>query len=615
MPNGFDEAATAGASAAARQASQTVAQELLRHSKEIATKKYDQILNHLQAGFQNYLDRNISRCSHVKTLIRRNDPISLNSIYVQQVFENDDKYKTDEDVIKHMHSNARFIVSGFAGSGKSMFMKHAFLEIAAVATDRIPIFLELKSVNDYANDANTLLQAITQSINSITRDFNINRLDDGLQRGKFLLLFDGFDEIKHDMRQDIEKQIILISHRYPSTPILVSSRPDDRFTSWQEFTELPVKAMSKEQIEKLVRKTKCDQPLQDKFIKSLHSGLYESHQSFLENPLLATMMLLTFDQWGGVPDKMSSFYDRCFDVLVREHDTTKQLFVRRMYSRLSPEELKEAFTYFCAASYLDNMYYFSESELQKYLQKAIDARGLNVSSDSLKYDFIESISILKKEGTEYAFIHRTFQEYFMASFLVWCNAIDPSEAIFRVQGRLIADNVLGMALDVDHEYLEKQFLLPSLNRLCNIINTKNVERDPVGVLSLFFDSLEIIEFEECIGYSVRSDGDSFHILLDILETFYKNFVGIGFFELIGRAEELQHFEDDKYILKEYIDTVSIMSSVPEISLCNLPNDQLKKTSSMIVARNIAACLLTFRNKLEDKLNQRAKNLSDILLNS
>ena len=121
-----------------------------------------------------------------------------------------------------------------------------------------------------------------------------------------------------------------------------------------------------------------------------------------------------------------------------------------------------------------------------------------------------------------------------------------------MQNRLIVDNVLGMTFDMDSEYLERQFLLPYLNQLAKTIQSKNVDVCPVEILTLFYQSLVFVGDVEACSVVSRSDWESYHILLYILEMYYRGFLGENYPERISRFHLKNVSPCDKNIFRKYI---------------------------------------------------------------
>jgi len=100
------------------------------------------------------------------------------------------------------------------------------------------------------------------------------------------------------------------------------------------------------QVTALIGKLKYDDKIKRKFVQRIKADLYSKHQSFLSSPLLATMMLLTFDQFADIPEKIHLFYEQAFDTLFAKHDATKEAYKRQSQTKLPIDVFKKALAYF-----------------------------------------------------------------------------------------------------------------------------------------------------------------------------------------------------------------------------------------------------------------------------
>lgn len=148
-----------------------------------AKKNFDKGRVALQGGFEKYLEQTKLRCSKVKTLIHRYDPVSIESAYVpvdmrsgKSIINADNLVGLGEDVV---HAT----ISGIAGSGKSMTLKYVYLSACQFNYGYIPIFVELRDIDFDQQDIQSSINAILEPfIGSLHGD----ALKFGLQRGSFL---------------------------------------------------------------------------------------------------------------------------------------------------------------------------------------------------------------------------------------------------------------------------------------------------------------------------------------------------------------------------------------------------------------------------------------------
>jgi predicted NACHT family NTPase len=336
-------------------------------TKRIAAGALDKLLVEFGSGFEKYIDRNYHKCRYVKTLLHRIDPIPIEAAHV----------------------DPSFMV-------------------------RKKIVSELRDLNDQIHD--DLFSHIHQQWADLIPSFNSARMEYGLRAGKFAVLLDGLDEIDFHVRDIYCKQIINMTYKYPDCLFLISSRPDDRFDSWNEFYVSEIQPLSKAQIILLVEKMQFDPATKANFLKQIDARLYKTHGEFLSNPLLCTMMLMTFNEFEEIPSKMYIFYARAFEALFTRHDKTKTFFKRKFYTTLAEDDFKRLFSTFCLFSYTDMKFAFNSVEVRKYIKSAIEYEQSGVSVDNFLKDLVESTSLLLKEGDNYSFIHRSFQEYLWRCF-------------------------------------------------------------------------------------------------------------------------------------------------------------------------------------------------------
>ena len=311
-------------------------------------------LTHKNTSFEAHIKTTFERCTKVKTLLNRDEPVDLLSLYVNLQFQCGDKRVDDYDLIDEIPKRRKIVISGTGGGGKTMFMKYLWIAMFENPRGKIPVFVELRGLNDVTTDSLDLY--VYHSIVESQAVLAKHDFDAGLREGQFVLIFDGFDEILADKRASLEKQILALAHNNPNLTIVVSSRHDERFSAWQAFSVFRVLPFELKQVVGLVQKLRYDKTIARKFIERIRKDLYAKHKSFLSNPLLATMMLLTFDQFADIPEKIHLFYEQAFDTLFARHDATKEAYKRNMYTGLSIDVFKRYLSYFCLATYNDEKF-------------------------------------------------------------------------------------------------------------------------------------------------------------------------------------------------------------------------------------------------------------------
>ena len=383
-------------------------------SFRFAKEKYDVIKFVLSKGLPNYLAANYAKCETLKTLLNRNDPIALEDCFVAPDFKLKGAAISSTDFLRHItHSTDKVVITGLAGSGKSVFLKYSFRNVIEEGYSYYPIFFELRSLNGLPMKDGFLMTEIFRSIQSSCDSFTRAQFNHGLKSGAFYFLLDGFDELKQEFREQVSSEIEALARSHHKCTILVTSRPSADFVSWEGFSEAALLPFDLEKAVEYISKLSFDEDKKKDFLADLQGGLFEKNKDFLSNPLLSAMMLLTYDSFGEIPEKRHIFYSKCFDVLAREHDASKGRYKRELFSNLAMDQIENVFMFFCAMSYVERQLSFDVNLMKKYVDDAISSCGVDAEVDAVIKDFGESISIMELVGLNYEFAHRSFQEYFM----------------------------------------------------------------------------------------------------------------------------------------------------------------------------------------------------------
>jgi hypothetical protein len=438
----------------------------------IANRAGSKIVDAISQNFSAYYETTIFRCSNIKTLISRDAPISIYSIYVKTYFARARGKTTtidDEQFINSLATIRAAVILGGAGSGKSVFMRHLFLSLANSNLAILPLFVELRGLN--SPDPVDLLSYIYKTITSPGGSITPRQLERGIKSGAFYLILDGFDEVGPDIRSAIEAAILDLQRNNRHMVIVVTSRPDERFYSWQNFTTFSVLPMKKKEVVQLIKKLPYEPSIRAKFAEAVQKELYQKHESFLSNPLLATMMLITYEQFAHIPDKVHIFYEQAFETLFFRHDTSKEAaFQRKRNVDLPINEFKNCLSSLCISTYVRGTFQFSQSQILEAIAAACEYERIDCPPAGFLQDLLESVCIVQRDGTFFTFTHRSFQEYFSAFFISRNPSIKIDKLLDSIMSRS-EDNVIGMAFDINRDLIERKWVLPRIRSLVKKINT------------------------------------------------------------------------------------------------------------------------------------------------
>ncbi|WP_370581084.1 NACHT domain-containing NTPase [Snodgrassella alvi] len=463
--------------------------------------KYKNLEMKLNKGLPEYIKANYQRCAYVRTLLERDRPTELDKIYEPLQFKIDDEILKEDEIKSSISTDLhRTIISGYAGNGKTIFLKKIYKELIDNQVNFYPIFVELRNIS---SGDQTLLDYIYESIKTYSDNFTQKQFTYGLEKGLFYFLIDGLDEVSDSQQSNIQEEIIKLTLKYPDCPFVVTSRPNE-FTTWENFHVAHLLPFDYRQCQSFIKKIDYVKERKTEFLEFLTEYKFAKHKEFLSNPLLASMMLLTFDEYGDIPAKRHIFYEKCFQVLIKEHDASKGRFLRPLKSKLSHENLEKVFMYFCALTYQRQKYGFNFQQVDKYINSALKIVSLDsiYKENDIRYDFVHSVSLLLQDGDYFEFIHRSFQEYFFAKLIVNDRKLELENKLDNIDGlfSIIKLNFIAMIDDMDHDYFETEYILKKLAILNEYFESIDAENKPEKIFEQFNDSL-----------SIYSDNDNFYL--------------------------------------------------------------------------------------------------------
>jgi hypothetical protein len=455
---------------------------LLDFAEAKVKEKWAQHKNKNTALFSEYIQAQSLRCKLVRTLIYDKQSAHLPDIYVplrvrMEVGVGRKSHfttVTTDDLI-HLLGQERdpdgkdritlaAMLSARAGAGKTFFMRNLYIALASSTQSKVPIFLEARELNripltDFAGVVATAFRAAGQELSH-------EQAVDGLQSGIFLILVDGFDELRLSHAAHYSNVLERASQAYGSCPILVSGRPSETLHTFQLLNHCELLPLNREETIELIQRLQFDETTKRSFISLMHRELFASHAEFLELPLLCVVMLLTYSDAGRISHKQHEFYEDAFNALWSKHDARKQAgYEREKYTGLDKNDFIKLLCAFCASSYVSEHFSMREAELVSHLERAKKLTDISTKDDDFVRDMTVSTSLLVLEGNTYRFSHRSFQEYFCARYVLSLNDGDIARGIEAVSSRYATDAVLNFVRSMNAERFETAWVIPALSAI------------------------------------------------------------------------------------------------------------------------------------------------------
>ncbi len=466
--------------------------------EQLAQKNTDQLdtmKSSLDLCFTRYLERYYKKYSKTKTLLYKDQPVDIKKLYIQTDFRINDINISEKQFFEILFERKRIVITGSAGVGKSTFCKSLFLETIEKDIGIFPIFVELRHLNE--EKKLSLQEYITNTLVEMDSRFTKEQLENSLKLGKTLIILDGFDEISALTKDKYEKEIIRMSNKYNNVLFIIASRPDERFSAWDEFSTLKVQPLDKEKALSLILKLDCNIKIKREFLDELNNELFYKHESFSSTPLLLTIMLLTFEQTPNIQNKIHLFYEQAFLTLFNKHDSTKSLYNRNLNTNLPLDDFKKILSSFCIISYSEKKYFFTENEILNYLEKSKKLLSIKYNSGDYFSDLLDGVCILKRDGLGYSFRHKSFQEYFSALFITNFISDKSYDLIENITYNNTTDSVISMAYEINKDFIENKWIMPKLQDLDKKFGgTLNKRYGKLEVLSHYFNYIVLTNYSK-----------------------------------------------------------------------------------------------------------------------
>lgn len=575
---GYTGLLSQGIESGIKKAGENVVNRALNSLIDGVKKKYNEAQVLLGNAFTRYLHNASMRYNQVRTLATGTSPRTIigdRNVYVSIGVRHGQTTIETDTVEPMLEISNNILIIGTGGIGKSMLMRYLFLNTANRG-EYVPVLLELRKISNQAIGQISILNLIYSCMEDFDVKLPKEQFEYSLRLGKYLFLLDGFDEVKENLAAEAAAAIQAFCAKYPKNPCIITSRPRRDTSPLETFTAVESMALSKKQAILLASKIWKEDDKTREFCRQLDESLYENHKDFAENPLLLSMMFLTFMRNNSVPNHLAEFYSKAYDALYSAHDSNDKGFYQREFrcKYLDEPGFRLLLSHFCFQSYFKEHYEFTRDTLLSYLEKSIQKLGFkNVCPADYLEDLRNVVCILTEDGDVYRFSHRSFQAYFAACYTSSILTDEQQKMLF--ESRLSGVESYWGKEDY-YELLSQiephRFAVNALEDALRTIQ-KKANKDPnpdTLLLKLQFRSIYITKDDsekEQIGFFIGSqEGEMLHFnVIELFDNFVHKLA-------MKNAEELEPFR--MYILS-FIDRF-----YPEDKNCNgIPFSQIDSLES------------------------------------
>jgi predicted NACHT family NTPase len=261
---------------------------------------------------------------------------------------------------------SKLIVLGKPASGKTTFLKYLALQCSngKFQVNKVPIFITVK---DFAEAVHcpTLLVYITQFAQACGID--LSEITEILKHGRALILLDGVDEIREEDNQRALQQIYEFASQFERNQFVITCRIASQEYHFDNFTEIEISDFDLQQIGNFASNwfSVVDPVKSERFMHKLQEN--ESIQELANNPLLLTLLCLTFQETAEFPWNRLELYQEGLNLLLKKWDSKKNVERCQVYKHLSVQQKQDLLSQIAFSTFERNEYFFKQQELEQYI--------------------------------------------------------------------------------------------------------------------------------------------------------------------------------------------------------------------------------------------------------
>jgi hypothetical protein len=420
--------------------------------------------------FKEYLQRVYSYYSSSRTLIFGNQQKKLEDFYYplnlecslsieinKKISVNTFQYEDD-----FLPEYKKVLIVDNGGMGKSTIMKWLFLSVIKQRKG-IPIFIELRKLKQ----RKTIIDEIISELNPIDEEIERDIVTKLIAQGNFVFFFDGYDEISDEDREFVTADLQSFISKSINNLFIMTSRPETALNTFSDFKEFRVKKLLEEEAFELIKKIGKNGDKAMRLISKIKENDIQNIDEFLQSPLLVSLLYKKFEHRENIPLHLQEFYYDVFEALFQDHDLTKgESYTRNKKTKLAFTEFFQVLRELAFLTLKKGEIEYNDSVLFKYLND-VSKRLPNIKfkpSDFIE-DLVKSVPLFNKEGLQYRWSHKSFQEYFAAEFI--CrdskeNQIGILQALNNSPKSEKYYFVLSLCYDIDFKPFREALIIPYL---------------------------------------------------------------------------------------------------------------------------------------------------------
>ncbi|WP_297429459.1 NACHT domain-containing NTPase [Clostridium sp.] len=430
-------------------------------------KKKD--LDLIEYKLSKYLERSYKKHLHMNTLVFKNDSSrTVNDLYIPLTVKKTNMMNREKETKIYIDGYRddfiplykKILLVDNAGMGKSTIIKYLYLNIITKKRG-IPVLIELRKINKDIN----IVDFIINEINGIKEAFEKDSILELIERGDFIFLFDGYDEIKEELKEIVTKNLEDFIDKAPDNEFLISSREESALSCFGDFQRFVINPLIKEEAYSLIKKYDNYGEVSKQLIDLLENQEnLEIVKEFLDNPLMVSLLYLAFSYRRDLPNGKHIFYKQVYEALFLDHDKSKGgAYVHPKKSNLNIDDFHKILRILGFITLRQGISYSKEILIENLGIVKKKALEINFNESDFIDDLEHTVPLFLKEGNEYRWCHKSFQEYFAANYIYLDSKENQSiilSTIAKTDKLTKYYNVLDFYYDLDYRGFMESIMYP-----------------------------------------------------------------------------------------------------------------------------------------------------------
>lgn len=446
--------------------------------KSYRNKEAESHLIKVEDYIKDYLERSYKNAEIMNTIVFKNQQKKVDDLYIPLTLVKSDsmyKNKNEEIYIDKYKENLindykKILLVDSAGMGKSTIIKYLYL--CTIRENKgIPVLIELRKLEKNVS----IIEFIIKEINGVRQYLKEEDILNLIEGGDFIFFFDGYDEITQESKRDVTNNLQEFISKNCKNAFIISSRDENELSCFGDFQRFDIKSLNKKEAYKLIKKYDNNGELSKELINKLETEEnLKIINEFLENPLMVSLLYKAFEYKKTIPYKKHIFYRQVYDALFEEHDLSKSgAYERKKESNLDIEDFHCVLRTIGFITLNKGVIYSKEEFIEIIKQAKEKIIGINFNENKFIKDIIHAVPIFIKEGNEYRWAHKSFQEYFAAMYISYDSKNKQSLILSKISEKdkiRTYYNVLDFCYDIDYKKFIRAILLPILIELEKFYN-------------------------------------------------------------------------------------------------------------------------------------------------